>query len=370
MGFYLRKTVKVGGINLNLSSGGLGISTGVKGFRVGMNGRSTYVQMGRGGLYYRKQISWRRQASGQRSAVGSTHADTVRFQDQSIIFTENLAQPLAFGLADAETEKVLAHFKPPIGYVWALIAVPLALILCTKSPAAGIVALALISAGCVLQGLKAERRVLVYDLDDQALQRFERFVNNFGEFFQANRLWMYESRAVTTDWKRNAGATNLMKRRAAEVLPSGDPKIKTNLSIPCLRSGADSLYFLPDMIVCKQGSTLRSFKYDALQFAAAQEVFIEEDSVPSDANVIGHTWRFVRKDGGPDRRFNNNRQLPKCLYQSLRFRLNQEFERTFSKSRVLEPAALNNSFASMAEVLLALKFVDNLAALPALKTEP
>ena len=31
----------------------------------------------------------------------------------------------------------------------------------------------------------------------------------------------------------------------------------------------------------------------------------------------GQTWRFVNKNGGPDRRFNNNIQLPIVLYGQL-----------------------------------------------------
>jgi hypothetical protein len=38
--------------------------------------------------------------------------------------------------------------------------------------------------------------------------------------------------------------------------------------------------------------------------------FIESEGVPADATVVDHTWRYVNKNGGPDRRFNNNRQLP------------------------------------------------------------
>jgi len=123
MGFYLRKTIKVGGINLNLSGSGLGVSTGVRGFRVGMNGRGTYVQMGRGGLYYRKQVSWSRynKPTGGHSSPSMT-SNASRFEDQNIIFTENLAQPLSVGLADAGTEHILAHFKPRIGWAWTIFA--------------------------------------------------------------------------------------------------------------------------------------------------------------------------------------------------------------------------------------------------------
>jgi hypothetical protein len=48
--------------------------------------------------------------------------------------------------------------------------------------------------------------------------------------------------------------------------------------------------------------------------------FIDEDSVPSDAVVVDRTWKFVNKNGGPDRRFNGNRELPICAYGEMSFR--------------------------------------------------
>src|SRR3954466_8187512 len=56
MGLYLRKSIKVGPIRFNLSSSGVGVSAGIKGFRVGTGPRGNYVQMGRGGLYYRTTL--------------------------------------------------------------------------------------------------------------------------------------------------------------------------------------------------------------------------------------------------------------------------------------------------------------------------
>lgn len=38
--------------------------------------------------------------------------------------------------------------------------------------------------------------------------------------------------------------------------------------------------------------------------------FIEEETPPADAAVVDQTWRQVNRKGGPDRRFNNNRELP------------------------------------------------------------
>lgn len=48
--------------------------------------------------------------------------------------------------------------------------------------------------------------------------------------------------------------------------------------------------------------------------------FIEEEAVPKDAEVVGRTWKYVNKSGGPDRRFKNNRELPICLYGEIELR--------------------------------------------------
>jgi hypothetical protein len=71
MGFYLRKSFSAGPIRFNLSKSGIGASVGVKGFRVGTSARGrSYVHAGRGGLYYRKNLSSKTNTSfsGQKSS--------------------------------------------------------------------------------------------------------------------------------------------------------------------------------------------------------------------------------------------------------------------------------------------------------------
>lgn len=55
MGMYIRKSLKVGPVRINLSKSGVGISAGIKGARIGVRSDGkTYIHAGRGGLYYRK----------------------------------------------------------------------------------------------------------------------------------------------------------------------------------------------------------------------------------------------------------------------------------------------------------------------------
>jgi len=56
MGFYLRRAVSFGPLRFNLSKGGLGVSVGLKGARIGSGPGGAYVHMGRHGLYYRQRL--------------------------------------------------------------------------------------------------------------------------------------------------------------------------------------------------------------------------------------------------------------------------------------------------------------------------
>ncbi len=57
MGFYFRKSLNLGPIKLNFSKSGVGVSTGIKGLRIGTGPNGNYVHAGRKGLYYKKQFS-------------------------------------------------------------------------------------------------------------------------------------------------------------------------------------------------------------------------------------------------------------------------------------------------------------------------
>jgi len=58
MGFFLRKSFSLGPIRFNLSKSGVGVSAGVKGARIGLNAKGKkYVNLGRGGIYYRQTLS-------------------------------------------------------------------------------------------------------------------------------------------------------------------------------------------------------------------------------------------------------------------------------------------------------------------------
>jgi Protein of unknown function (DUF4236) len=70
MGLTFRKSVRVGRfLRLNLSGSGVGVSTGVRGARIGVSARGRgYVDAGGGGLRYRSTLGGKRERAAVEGA--------------------------------------------------------------------------------------------------------------------------------------------------------------------------------------------------------------------------------------------------------------------------------------------------------------
>ncbi|TVR80259.1 MAG: DUF4236 domain-containing protein [Chitinophagaceae bacterium] len=89
MSFFLRKAFSFGPIRLNLSKGGLGVSAGVTGARVGLGPKGAYVAGGRHGMYYREYVKGGKFLSGKEGTVNgrqevNTFVDTGLTYDVSL----------------------------------------------------------------------------------------------------------------------------------------------------------------------------------------------------------------------------------------------------------------------------------------------
>jgi hypothetical protein len=122
---------------------------------------------------------------------------------------------------------------------------------------------------------------------------------------------------VIYDWKRHGGAAYEVKSGSAHFGYGTPKRIKTNVSVPYIAGGLNTVYFFPDLIVICQNKRVGGLDYRNVSIQFHNQAFQEQQGVPGDAVVIGQTWRFVRRDGGPDRRFNNNRQIPIVNYQAM-----------------------------------------------------
>ncbi len=158
---------------------------------------------------------------------------------------------------------------------------------------------------------------LHYDMDPQFQRMYQDFSAHFAHFAGSARIWQYLNRHQVSDRKRHGGAGQLIKRStvsrvAAHEMPL--PYFSTNVKVPYLRLSHLELYFLPERLLLKRGGSFAAIFYKNLRVSSSTTRFIEDESLPRDAQVVDRTWLYVNKQGGPDRRFRNNRQLPVCNY--------------------------------------------------------
>ncbi len=137
--------------------------------------------------------------------------------------------------------------------------------------------------------------------------------------------------------------------------------IKTNIDLPSIVGGKQSVYFFPDVILITEGNHAGAISYEELGICWNSTVFVEDDGVPPDAQVVGHTWQYVNKAGGPDRRFNNNRQIPQVLYQQMGLQGPGGFQKILHISRVADRSEFDTALAGLRGLI---KVLERLALEP------
>ncbi|WP_186387535.1 DUF4236 domain-containing protein [Stappia sp. TSB10P1A] len=332
MPFYIRKSVSAGPFRFNFSKGGVGLSVGVRGLRVGTGPRGHYIHAGRGGLYYRSSIKPAGTGPAERTPPPAPRPDmapeATSSDDVEMIEIESAdvlgMRDETFGHLLDEINRKSGQIKMSSAFCWTAIIVTL--VAGFASGGVGFLfGLAAIPGWMIGRWLDSYRRssVLYYDLEGDAEAAYRQLVEGFDSLQACKGKWhIEESGAVTSDVtrKRNAGASHLVKRKTTPLSYSLPDVIKSNLTPPALGVGKQTLFFMPDTVLVQDGSRFGAVSYSDLTVHRSNSRFIEDGAVPSDAQVVGHTWKHPNKNGGPDRRFRDNRQLPICLYESIQLR--------------------------------------------------
>jgi len=328
MGFYIRKSVRVGPLRFNLSKSGIGVSAGIPGFRVGMGPRGNYIHAGRGGFYYRATLPSGRSTRTAPSQSGTRYTHAIPTTDPTLGPEVAIDSGSVLAMRDESAADLLAELneKRQRWRVWPIVLVVSALGLVGSwnqldqvGQIALTVAVVIAIAGVFLWDTMRKTTVIMYDLDADAAQSFQGLIDALNRIGQANRLWHVGSTMTVLDRKYHAGAASELKRTATTIRVGGMPFVKCNIGVPTLGVGRQTLYFLPDRVLVFDSGSVGAVSYAALAVKQSRNRFIENEGVPSDSQVVGRTWRYVNKDGGPDRRFRDNLELPICEYEAIHF---------------------------------------------------
>lgn len=338
MGFYIRKALKVGPLRFNLSRSGIGVSAGIKGLRLGAGPRGNYIHMGRGGLYFRQTLNprngYRAGRTGGRNPgpapepfpEGASAAGTVGplLEIESGSVAKMVDASSAELVREMNEKRGKARLLP---FAIAVTAIALVLLLLGAADGNAQVPFWLVAAVgvagavlCWLASIKDQLRkttVIMYHLEPEAEAAYAKLHDAFAGLQACCRTWHIEARGQVRDAKYHAGAGSVLKRAPITVSVGAPPFVKCNVKVPLLPVGRQTIAFMPDCLLVFDPSSVGAVDYRDLAPTYDESRFIEDESVPRDATITGHTWRYVNKKGGPDRRFSNNREIPICLYDEI-----------------------------------------------------
>lgn len=349
MPFYIRKSLSFGPIRFNLSNAGIGVSAGIKGFRVGSGPRGNYVHVGRNGLYYRASLSRPEHQSASNPAPSREPSQPPGSDPLMLdVDSANTGQIVDASSQDIIEEmrgkKKLWHLSPWIIILGiSIVAVALNAAAPKLAAALGFIYLAAYS---FARSYDENRKttVIFYNFEDQAEGTFKALYDAFEKLSRTSRLWHIPSRGTVRDGKYHAGANELVSRKSVSVSFDNPRFVKTNIPTPNILVGSQRIYFFPDRFFIFDGNEVGALGYESVLTSVEQTGFIESESIPADSKKIGQTWRYVNKKGGPDRRFKDNRELPIMQYEQMHLRSGSGLNELLMVSRV-------GAFQSLANAL-------------------
>ena len=322
MGFS--KSKSVGPFRLNLSKSGLGVSTGVKGARVSFGPRGTYVNLGRNGIYYRKKIGGGKTKRNS-NRVNSNNAGVVQPQYNNIPYEPDYSTD-AIRVSDSASNsalgrEIISDINKSRLFFWLWLIISFVLIYFIKEW--GLI-LMFVSAIPLWRFFSAR---LGFDLDSEAELEWKKLTEIIYGMRNSKKLWLVETASYNSNTKVNAGAFRNISRGDATVKiikanRSTGFRVKSDVPSALIKSNKCKILFIPSGILIKKGARLIAYSYEDISLFSSTTNFIENGPVARDAEIIRHTWQFVNKNGTPDRRYKNNRQLPVCLYGTLMIRGN------------------------------------------------
>lgn len=373
MALTFRKSISAGPFRFNLSGSGIGVSVGIPGFRIGTGPRGNYASLSAGSFRYHHSLNGKRHSRSTSRSLNQkqpapeknqfpAHLTHISSGSDTVAPMELIRSADIEKLSDSSADELLTEINKkkkmlPL-WPWPLLAIAtLTTIQLNKGvePLTQhilIGSLVLVAIATIWLYLWDDARrtvVLFYYLDAPAQNTYERVLAAFLQLQGCRKSWHIEAQGQVLSRKHHAGASVSIKRTSANLSIGNLKPIRCNIDVPSLKAGPIHFYFYPDKVLIEKSDRIAACSYESLEARSSSMQFIEDESVPADSQVVGHTWSFVNKNGGPDRRFNNNRQLPIAEYGELSLTTPQGVRELYQFSRPSAPHEFETAMQRLAQ---------------------
>ena len=316
MGFRYRKSINLGGgFRINLSKSGVGYSWGTKGYRVTRTAkgttRRTYSIPGTGLSYTEESGRRNNRQTGNRNTNRAPSQPTYQSSDASnerVIESADISQ-----FKQVEQGNVSSAVERVIRLNWIGTILLWGTLLAFGNPVFWLLPIV----GVILKVVaRTSGRIdLEYSFDAEKEEEHLRRMDAWQLLVEGDKEWQILTEQQNANVRNHAGASRSLKRAECKIAKGHPFYIKTNVdTIQIILHNKESLIILPDKVLFVRKRKVGAIDYSDFIINVSSTRFVESDPVPKDAQIVGQTWQYVNKNGTPDRRHKDNRQLPVCLY--------------------------------------------------------
>lgn len=138
----------------------------------------------------------------------------------------------------------------------------------------------------------------------------------FEGLVESHKIWDLTYAERINKVKVRTTANTAVKRTLVKYAKKSIEIIKSDIdpiSIPNA-NGPDLFIFPTFVVLFKDNQRFGIFDLKEISGNLNFTSYHEEDKVPSDAEIIGHTWKKANRDGSRDKRFKGNYQIPIAKY--------------------------------------------------------
>ncbi len=352
MGLNFRKSINLGGLRLNLSNSGVGYSVGKKGVRISRSatGRTTStVSIPGTGLSYTQNLGGSKKKTTTTkktttktvktdknvSNYNATKSNINTYQNQpyqninynanqgvnntGISYNANMANNYTnynsySNYTNLNNEDFIKKIKSRKALdIFSTILVLFAVLFFISK-----LFLIIGGLGLLIKLIMLINRVTI---DFDATEQGKILYNNMNDIL----IKLSKNKVV---WAINENKT---MRETVKVSKKYPWYVNNKANMHYIKLRNEKLYFTPSYIVIEKGGLAKGYSYNSIGITNTYDECKEEGTRPSDAIVIGESYKFLTKDGEPDKRFSYNPKVPVCNYGCLFFDLpDKDYEFVYS----------------------------------------
>ncbi|HDU5191354.1 TPA: DUF4236 domain-containing protein [Klebsiella aerogenes] len=163
--------------------------------------------------------------------------------------------------------------------------------------------------------------VIAFENSDASQRAYAAMVRAFDTLKSSIKKWDITADKATDQFTERTLATRSVDRHPVTFDYSSTDLIQfTGRAMRFENVNGDDILLYPGVaVIPRVDGAFALIDIRELQISAEHRRFQEEDDVPKDTRIDGHTWAKTNKNGSPDRRFKDNYQIPICVYGNLTF---------------------------------------------------